>query len=176
MRLSHRLLSTPISLLAALVATPALATPGFPDAVQSELALSYSLQGRCSLCHDGSPSSTTVTQPFGIAMRKAGLVKYNDGSVATALAALVEADSDCDGTTDTEALQGGYDPNDGAVIDGSDKEALTGGGCADAQETPAYGCGAQIASGPVSAGGGAAASFMLLGLSLLRRRSSARGG
>lgn len=131
---SIRLVFSICSLVATtLAAGTALATPGFPGALQNDLSLSF--EPACSLCHEGGKTGNgTVTTPFGSAMRSRGLVADDDSSLAAALGKMMDesVDSDADGTTDTDELVAGTDPN------------VAGGGSI-AQATPQYGCGATIA-------------------------------
>lgn len=88
------------------------ATPGFPDAISRELALSA--PPPCATCHAGGVTRRgTVTTPFGTTMRSRGLQAYDEASLKRALAALSaeKKDSDEDGTPDIEELKAGDDPN-----------------------------------------------------------------
>jgi hypothetical protein len=131
------------TLAAALVlyAQRALATPGFPGGIRTDLGLTY--QPACSLCHaDGITGRGTVTTPFGAAMRQRGLLAGDAQSLARALAAMDsdKVDSDGDGIPDIQALRAGLDPN-------------IPGGTADVGQPPAYGCGARVAAGRGSSAG-----------------------
>ena len=121
----------------------------------------------CMVCHDtNSGRNGTVIQDFGLAMMDRGLTGASASELLdTALEAMAadRADSDGDGTTDTEELAAGEDPNPGGATFCS-------------VVTPEYGC---------STGGGVASSSVLavlLGGGMARRRrrgvesASARDG
>lgn len=153
-----------LTLAAALaVAGAAHATPTFPAAIQGHLGLSY--EPPCSICHqDGITNSSTVTTPFGLAMRSKKLAPDNEASLVAALDALDAegSDSDGDGVGDIAELRAGSDPN----REGG--ESLLG-------PAPAYGCGARIAGGdPV---GWASGLLVAVGLAstILRRRRQRPG-
>jgi hypothetical protein len=160
--------------------TPAVAsaTATFPDAVQTHLGLTYAPP--CTICHTTQSGGTgTVTKAFGKAMRQNGLQSGNTTSVQSALDALDAAntDSDCDGVNDVAQLKEGREPNTGEYIDGSGKTNPPASSCAGtggngASSDPAYGCGAQLAEGPVtgSAWAAVAAVLTVLGLGASRRR------
>ncbi len=90
-----------------------LSTPNFPAKVA---ALSGGPAPACALCHQGGVTGRgTVTTPFGAALRERGLLANDEASLATAWAAMRGVDSDGDGTTDTDELTSGADPNAGAT-------------------------------------------------------------
>ena len=136
-------------LLVMLFAAPALATPTFPSALKRELGLSYTVD--CSLCHlNGVTGRGTVTTPFGLSMRGAGLNPGDEASLKAALASLKAdgIDSDRDGVGDVAELVAATSPN--------------GVGRLDAPRflDPEYGCGAD-ATGAVT--GVAWLALLLLG-------------
>ena len=166
----------PALLLATAVLTApgvALATPGFPAAIESHLGLAYAPP--CTICHQGTPQNGTATTTFAVAMKGAGLVANNDASVATALDAITTHDSDNNGTTDEAQLKAGCDPNTDSVIQTG---ATCAGGTTDIAPTTAYGCansGAKIAAGPVGSETALGGLLAALGLALARRaRRSSR--
>lgn len=168
----------------------ASASPSYPSAIQSDLSLSYSLgTDHCIICHaSNSGGIGTVVQPFGLAMKQAGLVLENTAALSSALSTLDSDmhDSDCDGVPDIQQLKAGRNPNGGPAadqyIDGSGRtHAATScsgadGGGSDTPTViiPEYGCGAQLAAGPVS-GAGLSAVATLLGLTALSARRKRRG-
>jgi MYXO-CTERM domain-containing protein len=169
------LLSLSLSMAILGVAAPALATPGFPDAIKIDLALTYAPP--CTVCHNNPGGGTgTVTQAFGVALRADGLAAYDAASLKKALTAseTAKTDSDCDKVSDIAQLKEGRDPTTGKYIDGSGKPApaaATCGGNTPTPETPEYGCGAHItATSSASAWQSALAVAALLGLGVFRRR------
>src|SRR5262249_44286825 len=113
-------------------------------------------------------------QPFGMAMKGAGLMQEDTGTLQAALDALdaAKTDSDCDKVPDIAQLKAGRDPNTGVSIDGVGNSPADKG-CMNTAAVPAYGCGARVAPEP-AAWEGAAAVAAALGISVLRRGISAR--
>ncbi len=103
----------------------------------------------CIVCHDTNGGGDgTVIQDFGLALMDRGLTGASASErLGTALEAMDadNVDSDGDGTTDTEELVAGHDPN-------------PGGGAFCSVVTPEYGCS--------TAGDGAPASFLAMVLSV----------
>ncbi len=136
----------------------ALATPNFPPEIETHLMLDYLPD--CSLCHQGTQNINTVTTPFGLSIKAAGLEGHPNDTAALDLALdKLEADmtdSDKDGTPDIEELKAGTDPN------------MAGGGSVSGGATIAYGCFNQIAGGAGAPWAGAA--FTALGLACAMRR------
>lgn len=150
-----------LTCLVALLAAPALATPGFPGGIKT--ALSLSAEPGCEVCHQGGiGSSSTVTVPFGVTMKANGLKKNDNASLSAALAAITTAktDSDADGVSDIDELKAGTDPNKAAVV-------VTDGGVPE-DNTIRYGCFAQ------SAPQFALTGFPMLAALLLLRRHRRR--
>jgi hypothetical protein len=133
----------------ALVALPrqALATPTFPEVIAQHLGLATAPD--CTLCHNGTPGTGTVTTPFGKAMRSRGVHAYDEDSVVTALDALAaeKTDSDGDGVPDIDELKAGTSPNGGSI-------------------TPEYGC----ALAPGAGGPSASLAAIVVAASLLAAR------
>jgi hypothetical protein len=125
-----------------------LATPGFPSTIAS------SLKGpapACAVCHAGGATARgTVTTPFGKALRSRGLEAWSDGSLTSALGAMMSVDSDGDGTPDLDELAQGGDPNAGNAF-----------------AAPSYGCS--------SVGAASRWSLAALALVLRARRRRSRG-
>jgi len=148
--------STSIALLVAAASGSAAASPTYPADIKTDLSLTYDLgTTHCTICHATNAGGIgTVVQPFGKAMKAAGLTLENPPALQTALTTLDAAmtDSDCDGVPDIEQLKAGRDPNTGAYIDGSGRTAPADPGCAGAtpSETPVYGCFARIAPPPAT--------------------------
>lgn len=144
--------------VAVLAPGSALATPNFPPEIETHLMLTY--QPACSLCHQGTQNLNTVTTPFGISIKAAGLEGHPNDTAALDMALdKLEADmtdSDKDGTPDIQELKDCTDPN------------MPGGGNVCGGETIAYGCFNQIAGGASAPWAGAA--FTVLGLALAMRR------
>ncbi len=178
------LCSTSIAILIAAAPGLAAASPPFPQAIVSDLGLTYSLgtpacqtsatpDCHCTICHSSDSGGVgTVVQPFGKAMKMANLVLENTQSLQMALSSLQSqmTDSDCDGIPDIQQLKDGRDPNPpGEYIDMSGKTAPPEMGCSNAEQ-PAFGCGAQLSPVPAP-WQGAAAVLAILGASLVRRRS-----
>ena len=134
-----------------LLAGPALATPNFPSALKRELGLTYTVD--CSLCHlNGVTGRGTVTTPFGMSMRGAGLNPGDEASLKAALASLKAdgIDSDRDGVGDVPELVAATNPYGVGRLD--TPRFLD----------PEYGCGADTT--------GAVLGVAWLSLSLLGRR------
>jgi hypothetical protein len=130
-----------------LVATSALASGGYPDAVRAKLSLAAAPPQSCALCHtNGITGAGTVNTLFGTAMRARGLTGgENATSLNTALDTMAAdaVDSDGDGTTDVGELMAGRNPN---TVDGMSTDGGTGGGSGGDGSTPSlkYGCGAAV--------------------------------
>ncbi len=140
----------------------AWATPNFPGAVAKVLAAGSS--PACSLCHvNGRVGRGTVNTPFGASMRARGLVAYDEGTLARALATMESdgVDSDGDGTIDVNAIRAGNDPN-GAAAEGEIDPIA-----------PTYGCTAEVA--PAREAGWAAWLFFGAFALVLARRTGKRG-
>ena len=175
-----------LALLVAAAPRAASASPSFPDDIKADLSLGYSLgTTHCTICHRTNLGGVgTVIQPFGVAMKAAGLMQLDDPTVQAALDTLDanKTDSDCDGVPDVEQLEQGRDPNTGEYIDGSGRPTPVpdGGveGCpmGNAAPTTAYGCGAQLAPAAAGSAGAWSAGILaaiMLAASLRRRRSRA---
>ena len=140
----------PLLLLWVLTASAALATPTFPATLKRELGLSYTVE--CSLCHlNGVTGRGTVTTPFGLSMRAAGLNPGDEASLKAALASLKAEgiDSDRDGVGDVAELLAATNPNGVGRLD--TPRFLD----------PQYGCGADATG---------VAGVAWLALLLIRRR------
>ena len=168
---------TKIALLAAAaiatVSGVASAASIFPPVVETDLSLSY--QPPCSVCHSGSPGFGTATQPFAMALKARGLVPDDTNALTDALTKMTadKVDSDGNGTTDVDQLKAGCDPNTDAPINTGATCGSSGGDggvVGDFAPPPTYGCGAQIAAGPIAAGPAAFGFAALLALALGRRR------
>ncbi len=159
--------------------TVALASPGYPAAVQMDLSLSYTPP--CLICHTTAVGNiNTATQPFALAMRAAGLGLENTVSLQTALNTLEAngTDSDCLGVSDIQQLKNGQDPNTGAFINGSGKPTPADAGCSGmgGSLSPAFGCDAQVPpAAQVSTGSAswAGAAGLLAALALVASRTAA---
>lgn len=113
----------------------AWASPAYPSVIRTELNLAS--EPSCNVCHQGGAVGFgTVTTPFGQSLRSRGLVFQNEGSLRTALGAVLSerVDSDGDGTPDTDELTAGRDPN---VSDSGDGDPDP-----DVLPEVTYGCGA----------------------------------
>jgi hypothetical protein len=148
-----------------------LASPDYPAAIASHLALSYT--PACTICHSNNLGGIgTVTRPFGIAMREHGLVSGSEPSLFAALDSMAAdgTDSACDGTPDIVDLKAGRDPN---VPDGDG-----GTGACGQTLSPRYGCGAQIAPGsggePPAVVSGTMLALAACGAGLRRLRAGSR--
>ncbi len=129
-----RAIAVVVAALLALTALPARATPNFPGAVQRTLGAVAAPD--CSICHvNGRVGRGTVNTGFGTAMRARGLVLYDEGSLAGALAAMEvdRVDSDGDGVIDVDAIRRGNSPN------GAGEAALPD------ETIPSYGCFGRVA-------------------------------
>lgn len=146
------------------VAGPALATPTFPQTIQT--TLNATAVPDCLVCHVGRTGRGTVNTGFGSAMRARGLQAYDESSLRSALKTMESdgVDSDGDGVIDVDALRMGKDPNPPRSAIDFNEEA-----------TPRYGCvGGQIAPGKAGGSTTATAIFAsLIALLVLRRRRSA---
>jgi hypothetical protein len=182
MRTPIVLILVPAALLAAIAPGLASATAIFPDAVKTDLSLTYTPP--CTICHETLGGGTgTVTQAFGKAMKQNGLVSGDTAALQAALSALETAGTDSDGdcTPDIQQLKDGRDPNTGAYIDGSGKPTpVVDGGCGtggggSTSINPAYGCGARLSAAPLPDTSLPAAATLatVLGLALSRRRRRA---
>jgi hypothetical protein len=173
--------------LAALSFAPraASASPGYPGLIDEDLKLTYDLgTTHCTFCHaTNSGGVGTVVQPFGVAMKAAGLTMENPPSLQNALTTMGDGgtDSDCDGTPDVQQIEEGRDPNTGVYVDGSGRTAPAVPGCVAAGPTggslPEYGCVAQLApgaAGATSMGSAMLLASLTLGASLARRRRIGR--
>jgi hypothetical protein len=178
-------LCAPAAISLLILAAPGLAaaSPTYPGLIDTDLKLSYDLgTTHCTICHTSNSGGVgTATQPFGQAMRAAGLVLENPTALQTALNTLQADghDSDCNGTPDIEQIQAGQDPNTGAYIDGSNRTNPVEAGCpmTSGGDLPVYGCGAQIAPGSGGSGGGAswqAAGIVVAALAAGLARSRGR--
>ncbi|WNG37916.1 hypothetical protein F0U61_32725 [Archangium violaceum] len=153
----HSLIRTVSVGLTLLGSAAAWASPAYPGVIRTELNLAT--EPGCNACHQGgNVGFGTVTTPFGQSLRTRGLVAANEGSLRTALSALLSerVDSDGDGTPDTDELVAGRDPNVG-----------DSGEPVDVLPDVTYGCGAAP---------GAPVGLLLGGLLLLnaRRRATRR--
>ncbi|MBK7582947.1 MAG: hypothetical protein IPI67_22475 [Myxococcales bacterium] len=107
----------------------AQASPTFPPELQADLDMPCAPP--CTLCHrDSNGGVGTAVQPFGAAIKNAGLTLKSPEKLPKALARLEaeSADSDGDGVTDVDELREGRNPN-------TPGEGLL---CA------TYGCGARV--------------------------------
>lgn len=114
----------PLAFALSAFASPALATPGFPTAIKSDLTLSYTPS--CDLCHQGTQSNGTAVKPFALAMKDRGLKPADNTSLTAALQQMEtdKVDSDGDGVTDIEEIVNKTDPNSNGA----------------ATASPVYGC------------------------------------
>jgi MYXO-CTERM domain-containing protein len=150
----------PALLVAVLLAAPAAAgaTEGFPRVVESELGMTFG-PPPCSVCHLADVlARDSVDTPFGQALRTRGLVPYDNQTLRRALDAMrsERVDSDGDGTSDTDELLDGTDPN---LPEGLDP-----------MPNVSYGCAA--AGGHAGPGDAATlAAFALVAAARRRRRS-----
>jgi hypothetical protein len=136
------------------------ASPNYPDELQRMLDIPCTPV--CTVCHtDSLGGRGTVSQPFGIDMRKARLVDQDTESLKYAVQALDTVgeideryrDADKDGVLDIDELRQGTNPN-------GDADPL----CSDLQ----YGCHVAPASGARAPGGASAwLPSALLGLAAL---------
>ena len=143
-------------LLAFSVISPlaARATPNFPAAIAGDLQLSA--PPACTICHaTNAGGAGTVVKPFGKYLVSRGLVPFDEGSLAGALAAAAgeRHDTDGDGILDVDALKQGLDPNGSSTL-------------ATALEDPTFGC--------ASTRGGGGVTTVLLALVVLLRLAAAK--
>jgi MYXO-CTERM domain-containing protein len=156
----RRLHTAALSTLGLLVALPALASPAYPEALQSDTGAPCAPP--CTVCHrDANGGFGTVVTPFGKAMIAAGLVAADTDSLKAALKDLQtnQTDSDGDGTPDVEELSAGTDPN---VAGG---QPFCG---------PTYGCGAHVEPGGHADGWAALVALIALGMLALGTRRNRR--
>ena len=95
-----------------------LATPNAPGAIKGALTLTKLPD--CTVCHSTlAGGAGTVTTPFGKAMVAAGSMAFDQDSFTQAIKKLEtdKTDSDGDGTSDTDELKAGTNPN---VVGSSD--------------------------------------------------------
>jgi hypothetical protein len=144
----------------------AVALPEFPSTISAHLQMSC--DPRCSLCHetDAPTGRPKVLSPFLKSLTANGVVA-DEESLTGALDQLGSTDTDMDMVGDLDELKnmaGARDPN------------VAGPGDICASDVK-YGCGAQIAEGPVRSArlelwaSGAAAALLLVAL----RRHTRRG-
>jgi hypothetical protein len=132
----------------------ARATPNFPAAIAGDLQLSAT--PACTICHaTNAGGAGTVVKPFGKYLVSRGLVPFDEGSLAGALAAAAgeRHDTDGDGILDVDALKQGLDPNGSSTL-------------ATALEDPTFGC--------ASTRGGGGVTTVLLALVVLLRLAAAK--
>jgi len=138
----------------------AAASPGYPDALQTDLGLA-SAPG-CGLCHHAATAPVGAADtPFGKATVAHGLVTGDATSLSRALDSLRTdgVDSDGDGAKDLDELSWGGNPNVASAPEGVDSPPL------------AYGC--SWASKPVEGSGAVVVASLLAALT--RRRGRRRG-
>jgi len=148
---------------ALLLAMPgvAQADPTYPAEIQSHLGLSFTPQ--CTLCHATNNGGLgTISTQFGRALQSKGLTS-NTATLAPALDALNSAstDSNGDGIPDIQQLKKRIDPNTGLPLSNVEQEQ--------------FGCGGQIARGPVRSTGYGSIFAGLIFLALERRKKVSRG-
>lgn len=113
----RRVRATALAASALLVVLRASASPNYPDALQQELKMPCTPV--CTICHtDSLGGYGTVTQPFGIDMRKNGLFAHDLTSLDYAITSMDRSerdppanDADHDGIIDTDELRHGTNPN-----------------------------------------------------------------
>lgn len=137
-----------LSLLAAAAAmllaeAPAHASPAFPDALASHLALRSAPD--CVLCHVGdNTNASSARQPFAVTLKAHGARAADAPSLVAALDAIAadKSDSDGDGSPDIAELAAGSNPNDPSSGANPD-----GGGTPTSGSDGGYrtGCGATVA-------------------------------
>jgi hypothetical protein len=99
----------------ALFAPGALASPGYPADLESELGMPCAPP--CTVCHDSNVGGAgTVTAAFGVAMEGAGLAGGSQTDLLVTALGQLDADSDGDGTLDVDELAAGDDPNGGPSL------------------------------------------------------------
>jgi hypothetical protein len=153
-------------LVVAVAPDTSFASPTFPEAIQTHLALECAPS--CTLCHrTAEGGASTAVKPFVKAMIvPGGLAAGFPETVGPALNSVETAgtDADGDGTGDIAELVANRDPNEASVAAGDDVLICP----------PTYGCGARIS--PRDPIDGSAFAFALavagfLGLRVRRRRS-----
>lgn len=152
MRARPLVLSFVLSIGAVASVTRAYASPAYPGVIQSQLATARAPE--CTICH-ATPSGGlgTATTGFATYLRSRGLGANDQGSLRTALEAMIgeRHDTDGDGVTDLDALKAGQDPN--GMTDTS-------------VAPPKYGCGAHVAS-RTERGGAASGALVAVALALV---------
>jgi len=149
-------ITTTVAMLA--LVRSAAASPTFPDAIKSDLGLSFAPP--CAICHEGGRgSSGTVTTAFGRAMMDRGLRAGDTGTLKTALDKMAtdKVDSDGDGTSDIDQLKKGKDPNGAS-------------GIAIGAPPVEYGCGGATVARTHRDGGWSFGGLAVFGVVLARRR------
>ncbi|MBL8911351.1 MAG: hypothetical protein JNM17_11720 [Archangium sp.] len=154
------------TILSALFAFTALASPDYPGEIQTHLGLANIPPQSCTLCHPGATGSGTATSPFARALQMNGLTSGNAASLRAALDAMETAgtDSDGDGVGDVAELRAGTNPNVADQMTGTGGGAGGGGGSTVVLPPLTYGCGADVSPG----------LFVLVALVPLIRRRFAR--
>ena len=138
----------------------ASASPGYPEALQTDLGLTKA--PGCELCHrSAEPPVGAADTPFGQSMVAQGLVGADTMSLAGALEGLKQGgvDSDGDGARDLDELSWGGDPNHAEVPEGGNEVPVT------------YGCSWAGGAGEGSWAGVAAGG---IGALAIRRRRRSR--
>lgn len=133
-----------LALAALSLSAAASASPGYPEAMQTDLGLTRA--PGCELCHrSAEPPVGAADTPFGQSMVAKGLVGMDAASLVKALDGLKEGgiDSDGDGARDLDELSWGGDPNQADVPEGENEVPVT------------YGCSWAIAAGEGGFRGGA---------------------
>ena len=148
-----------LALAALLASAAASASPGYPEAMQTDLGLAKA--PGCDLCHHAAMAPVgAVDTAFGKSTVAEGLVDADAAALAKALDGLRRGgvDSDGDGAKDLDELSWGGDPNHADVPEGGNETPVT------------YGC-----SWSRGAGGGGWAGVIvgMLG-ALAARRARAR--
>jgi len=120
--------SISLALAGLLVSAAASASPGYPEAMQTDLGLARA--PGCDLCHHAAMEPVGAADTlFGKATIAKGLVGADVASLARALDGLREGgvDSDGDGARDLDELSWGGDPNHADVPEGGSGEPVTYG-------------------------------------------------
>jgi MYXO-CTERM domain-containing protein len=138
------------------------ATPEFPGTIDSDLALTKTVEATfppdgCLLCHTTESGGLNQFKPFGTLVHQYGASAYNPNSLKAALTAI-------QGTTPQllDDLKAGRDPN----LDDSAGPTLP---------SPQYGCSVASSAAPVEVGPlGALAGAVLAMLATARRRRRAK--